>query len=208
MTAALKMAPNFPVDPQDRARADFYGLTARLFYAPPDAGLLDALARGGALDATDPDVDLPAAWSALRRAAADATAEAVRDEYGEIFIGVGKPEVILHASYYLSGFLNEKPLAELRSDLAALGLAHNGAAQESEDHIAGLADVMRQLILDENSAPAEREAAQQRFFSRHVEPWYGELCDAVEATQASSFYRSAAAFARAFLDTEREFFRM
>lgn len=208
MTAARKIAPIHPVDPQDVARADFYGLLGRLYYAAPDTGLLEALAGSGELSAEAAGAGLPAAWKGMRRAAADATPEAVRAEYDGTFIGVGKPEVMLYGSFYLAGFLNEKPLAELRSNLAALGFARQGGANEPEDHISGLADVMRQLILDEDSAPADRDAAQQHFFVRHLEPWYGDLCDAIEAAPGTDFYRSVAGFTRAFLDLESEFFRI
>ena len=208
MTATQEIARSHPVDPQDRARADFYGLLARLFYAPADAGLLALLAGSGELAAEDVRGALPEAWSALRHAAAETTDEATRSEHEAIFVGVGKPVVMLYASFYLAGFLNEKPLAELRGDLAALGFARSRAASEPEDHIAGLADVMRQLILDESRDAAERDAAQQRFYSRHIEPWYSSLCDAVEAAPQADFYRSVAAFARAFLDIEKAFFRI
>lgn len=208
MTVARKIAPTHPVDPQDVARADFYGLLGRLYYSAPDAGLLEALAGSGELNAEAAGAGLPAAWNGMRLAATDAAPEAVRAEYDEIFIGVGKPEVMLYGSFYLAGFLNEKPLAELRNDLAALGFARQSGANEPEDHISGLADVMRQLILDEDSAPADRDAAQQQFFARHLEPWYGKLCDAIEAAPGTNFYRSVAGFTRAFLDLESEFFRM
>lgn len=208
MTAAQLLAPTHSIDPQDEARADFYGLMARLFYAAPDAGLLEALAGSAELDAESSRAAFPAAWSALRRAAAEATAEAVSAEYEQTFIGVGKAEVMLYGSFYLAGFLNEKPLAELRSDLSALGFARNSSASEPEDHIAGLADVMRQLILDQGSVPEDRDAAQRQFFARHLEPWYGRLCDAIEAAPETGFYRSVAGFTRAFLELENEFFRI
>ncbi len=194
------------VDPQDRARADFYALVARLFYGPPDAALLEALAGGGEL-AGEPG-GVPEAWSCLRRAAARAVPETLRGEYDDTFIGVGKPEVMLYGSYYMAGFLHEKPLAHLRSHLAAHRFARRAGADEPEDHIAGLADVMRQLIVDEACAPAERDAAQREFFTRYIEPWYGAFCAAVEAAPGTDFYRNAARFARAFLDVEKEAFRI
>lgn len=206
MAATQKIVPTHLVDPQDRVRADYYRLLGHLFYAPPDAGLLRALAESGELDAETPDARLSEAWNALRRAAGATTAEVVRAEYDETFIGVGKPAVMLYASYYLSGFLNEKPLAELRGHLAGLGLARRGAAEEPEDHFSGLADVMRQLILDECRPAAERDAAQEQFFSRYIAPCYGRLCDAVEGVAGEAFYRSLASFARAFLDVEKTFF--
>lgn len=203
MAASQNTAPTFPVDPQDRIRADYYGLLGHLFYAPPDAGLLGALAQTGQLVAGAPLSD---AWNALRRAAGATTAEAIRTEYDEAFLGVGKPAVMLYASYYLSGFLNEKPLAELRGHLAALGLVRRAAAGEPEDHFAGLADVMRQLILDESRPAGERDAAQEQFFSRFIAPCYGRLCDAVDGVAGAAFYHSLGGFARAFLDVEKTFF--
>lgn len=208
MTSAQLLAPNHPVDPQDETRADFYGLLARLFYAAPDAALLEALADSPELEAEAERARLPTAWRALCRAAREASPEAVRAEYEQTFIGVGKAEVMLYGSFYLAGFLNEKPLAELRGDLAALGFARHGDASEPEDHIAGLADVMRQLILDQDKSSADRDAAQRAFFARHLEPWYGALCHAVEAAPGTDFYRNVAGFTRAFLELEQEFFRI
>lgn len=203
MVAIQKTVPTYPVDPQDRIRADYYGLLGHLFFAPPDAGLLGALAQSGELDGGTPLSD---AWNALRHAARASTAEAVRVEYDEAFLGVGKPAVMLYASFYLSGFLNEKPLAELRSQLTELGLARRAALGEPEDHFAGLADVMRQLILDECRTADWRDAAQAQFFSRFIEPCYGRLCDAVDGVAGATFYRSLGGFARAFLDVEKTFF--
>jgi len=208
MVATLKSAPAYPVDPQDRMRADHYGLLGHLFYAPPDVDLLRALAESVALDAEAPEARFFEAWNALRRAAGATTAEAVRAEYDETFIGVGKPAVMLYASYYLSGFMNDKPLVELRDQLAGLGLARRGAAEEPEDHFSGLADVMRQLILDECRPAAGRDAAQEQFFSRFIAPCYGRLCDAVDGVAEAAFYRSLAGFARAFLDVEKTYFRI
>lgn len=208
MALAQKATPIYPVDLQDRVRAGFYALISRVFYAPPDAGVLDALAASSELVAEAAGAELPPVWGELRRAAAEATPEDVRAEYDGVFIGVGKPDVMLYASYHLTGFLNEKPLAELRSDLAALGFVRHAGASEPEDHISALADVMRHLVLDENNAPADRDAAQQHFFSRHIAPWYGDLCDAIEAAPGAGFYRSVGRMARAFLDLEKASFQI
>ena len=162
MTLARTVSAVHPVEPQDRARADVYALIARLFYAAPDGALLDAISGSGDLDAAVAGAALPEAWGTLRRAAAEVSAEEASLEYDDTFIGVGKPEVMLFGSYYLSGFLHEKPLVRVRSDLAALGFARRAGVGEPEDHIAALADVMRQLILDETRAPTERDAAQQK----------------------------------------------
>ncbi len=210
MPAALKSATNEALDPQEEARAGCYALLARLFYAAPDAGLLHELTHGMPLNTHAADVALaalPAAWDALRLAAAEAEPGAVHAEYDDTFIGVGRPEVLLYGSFYLAGFLNERPLVELRNDLAELGYTRADDASEPEDHIAALADVMRQLILDGEDVPDGNAAAQRRFFARHIATWYGRLCDGIEADANVDFYCSVAAFCRAFLDMEREYLR-
>src|SRR5437867_7098831 len=132
--------------PEEQARANFYALLARLFYAPPDAPLLKALA---AEDLAAEDETLAAAWRQLARAAGMADAEAVREEFDTAFVGTGKSPVTLYTSAYSIRYSNEAPLAELRGELAALGLARRAQAAEPEDHIAALCDTMRHLIAEE-----------------------------------------------------------
>lgn len=194
--------------PEDLARADFYAVLSRLFYGPPDAAFLAQLAGADELAAERPDAALPQAWNALCRAAGAADPDAVAQEYDDLFIGVGRPPVMLYGSFYLAGFMMEKPLAALRSELAALGFARRGGAGEPEDHIAALADVMRLLVGDAARLPGEREARQRRFFRTHLEPWYGRLCSELEVAPAANFYRRVGRFARAFLDLERESFEI
>ena len=193
---------------QDQARADFYGLLARLFYAAPDAALLGLLANADPLTVPDAQAQLPAAWDALIRAAQTASFEHVSQEYDDTFIGVGRPPVLLYGSYYLAGALNEKPLAKLRGDLGLLGLARRDGVAEPEDHIAALSEVMRQVIVDPERASRSRDESARQFFVQHIEPWYARLCDAIDSANSADFYRSVACFTRAFFDLEREFFRM
>lgn len=195
--------PAYPVHEEDGARADFYALLARIFYGGCDADLLRALAAAQPLAAGDAAAALPAAWDELRAAAAAADPAELRESYERLFIGVGKPDVMLYGSYYLAGFMMEKPLALLRGDLAALGLVRRSGVAEPEDHFAALADVMRHLILDEACLPRERAARQQRFFERHLAPWYARFLDALEAAAEPGFFGSAGRFARAFLDVEK-----
>lgn len=183
---------------EDRARADHYALLAQLFYAPPDALLLASLATTGKGLARGEGA-FAAAWAALAASAAAGDADAARDEYERLFIAIGKPEVTLYGSFYQAGFLNEEPLADLRDDLARLGLGRRAGIGESEDHIAALAEVMRHLIV---TGPDDAGLARQReFFVRHLQPWYGTLCDALQATNAD-FYARVGGLTRAFLDIE------
>jgi TorA maturation chaperone TorD len=191
---------------EETARAEVYGLLAQLYYAPPEPGLLEGLrvavteapAAGGFLE--DP-------WRTLVGVAREMSDEAIAREHDTLFGGVGKPEVYLFGSHYLSGFLNEKPLARLRTDLAALGLARGDDMPETEDHIAYLCEVMRYLIAGEDVAVANL-ARQQEFFAAHVQPWVNQLCDAVAAHPKARFYAALAAFTRAFMSVEVQGFDM
>lgn len=192
---------------EETARADLYGVLATLFSAPPSQNLLDSMAASGAVGEGVGDTVLQLAWSDLVAACQNARQEAVREEYEHLFIGVGKPEVMLYGSYYLTGFLMEKPLAVLRTDLAALGIERAQAVVESEDHVGTLCEVMRYLIESDDIAQASL-ATQKRFFADHLQPWAVRACDAVEAHPDANFYRPVARLARTFFDIEMQAFDM
>lgn len=186
--------------PEERARADLYGLIAALFYGPPGSELLALLAAAPDFGG-EGDARLPATWSRLRRAAATADAERLREEYDARFVSIGEAPVMLYGSHYLTGYLHEKPLAELRAALAQMGLARKAEAREPEDHVSAVADVMRHLILNGAGGDAERA-----FFDRFIRPWYGRFAERVEQGTEHEFYRALGDFTRAFLDVERDSF--
>lgn len=126
---------------EEYARSELYGVLSMLFYGPPSQAVLD-LIEGAAIEG---DGVLADGWRGLQAASSQTNAERAREEYESLFIGVGKPEVMLYGSYYVSGFLMEKPLAALREDLARLGLERSEHLSESEDHFAALCDAMRLL---------------------------------------------------------------
>lgn len=190
------------VPPEEQARANFYALLARLFYASPDETLLNALASADELDAEDEA--LAARWRELIAAAAATPAEAAREEYDSVFVGTGKAPVTLYASAYSLRYSNETPLAALRADLAALGLARRGEVGEPEDHIAALCETMRHLIAEQRRSLEE----QQRFFRRWLAPNVDALCAAIEASEQTSFYRVVARLAKAFFSLEQAGFEM
>jgi len=132
---------------------------------------------------------------------------AIAQEYDALFGGVGKPEVYLFGSHYLSGYLNEKPLVRLRTTLAQLGLARDEAMPETEDHIAYLCEVMRYLIAGDDVAVANL-TRQREFFSAHLQPWIAPMCDAIAAHPKARFYRVLAEFTRAFASIEAQGFDM
>jgi TorA maturation chaperone TorD len=203
MTTAQPLKFESPDRGEETARADLYGLLATLFYAPPPQALLDTIASAQAQG----EGVLERAWRDLVAACKQAQEAEVRDEYETLFIGVGKPEVMLYGSYYLSGFLMEKPLAALRSDLAALGLQRTDTVVESEDHIASLCEVMRYLIASDDAALAN-VATQKKFYADHMQAWVGDMCNALEAHPQIKFYRPVMQLARSFFEVEMQAFDM
>lgn len=180
---------------EDRLRVDCYRLLARLFAAPPDAALLASL-RQSATGAAD---ELGTLWNELCAASLAGVADAgvLAQEYEELFFSVGQPKVVAYASWYRKGSMMDTPLAELRTDLARLGLARRQAIDEPEDHFAAVLEAMGLLVAEANGAQAD-------FFQRHLAPWFDVFCTAVAARDESVFYRAAARFVRGFLANEQE----
>ena len=195
-----------PVFEEDQARADFYALIARLFYAGPDAALLAAIAGADEIAGEDETTPLAAAWKALGAAAAAMDAEAAREEYDSVFVGTGKAEITPYASHYLAESMQERVLVRLREALAEMGLAKNQSAAEYEDHFSGLCEVMRHLIAAGSSDVAVQE--QKVFFLEYLVPWYAGFCAAVTASPNTNFYKHVAVFTKAFLDVEVDSFEM
>lgn len=194
------------VSPEDAARARWYLTLAELFRAPPSSDWLDSVGRQAGDDAVRAGRDesaLGAAWSRFAHACADADADAVRDEYDAAFIGVGKADVFLYASWHLSGFLHERPLVELREHLALLGVARSADNSETEDHIATLCETMAWLIV---ASPDRSLTTQRVFFERFLSPWYEALADAIEHSGSTDFYKQAGRLLKEFLAVERQAF--
>src|SRR5262245_44704 len=188
------------VDELDRARAQEYALLSTLLARPPDAALLARLARLGG-DASP----LGVAHAALGEAAARADATRVEREYFNLFIGLGRGELLPYASYYLTGFLNERPLARLREDLAAFGVERVEGNYEPEDHAATLCEIM--AALSGGRFPADA-GAQRRLFEKHMAPWLPRFFADLERAQAGDFYHAVGALGRAFIEIESEAFAL
>jgi Uncharacterized component of anaerobic dehydrogenases len=191
---------------EDRARADFYALISRLFYAGPDAGLLAAIAAADEIAGEAENVSLAEAWKSLISAAAAMDAEAAQEEYDSVFVGTGKAEITPYASHYLAESMKENVLVRLRAELAAMGLERDQGAAEYEDHFSSLCEVMRHLIGAGSSDAAAHE--QKSFFLEYVDPWYVDFCAAVMASPNTNFYKQVAIFTKAFLDVERDSFEL
>jgi len=191
-------------DHEELARAELYGLLARLWLAPPDAALLQQFQ----VAVTESEVDgaaLAVPWHDLVAALRNTTVDAAAAEFNALFVGVGKPEIFAYGSYHLSGYLNEKPLATLRTDLAALGLTREDSTLETEDHVSYVFEVMRYLIAGDDAGVCNLEQ-QRRFFRNHLQPWAAALCDAVVAHPRAATWRAVADFTRAFIEVETQAF--
>lgn len=193
-----------PTLDEETARAELYGLLAALYYAPPPTELLAQL-RLAVTEAPAAGAYLEEPWRMLVGTAQALSDEAIQQEHQALFGGIGKPEVDLFASFYLSGFLNEKPLAALRSELARLGLTRDEATPETEDHLAFLCEVMRFLIAGDDVAVANL-TEQRRFFGEQLQPWVAALCDALAQHPGARFYAALAELTRAFMAVEAQGF--
>ena len=191
---------------EETARAEVYGLLAALYYAAPSAELHENI-RVAVTEAPAPGAVLESSWAELVAAARAQSLPDISSEYDSLFGGVSKPEVYLFGSHYLSGFLNEKPLAALRADIAALGLARDETMPETEDHVAYLCEVMRYLIAGDDVAVANL-TRQREFFNRHAQPWLPMMCEAIMAHPQARFYRALAAFTQNFVSVESQGFDM
>ena len=189
---------------EEVARAEMYGLLATLYYQPPDTELLAQL-QAAVTEAPEQGGFLEVPWRELVAQARAMTAPQIAQEFDALFGGVGKPEVYLFGSHYLSGFLNEKPLVQLRDDLAALGLSRSEQMPETEDHLAYLLEVMRYLIAGDDAAVCNL-TRQAEFFSRHLQPWLMAMAEAVMAHPRAVFYARLAALTQSFASVEAQGF--
>jgi TorA maturation chaperone TorD len=197
-----------PLPQEEQARADLYGLLARLLLAPPDDALLDSLAGADAIVSSDAEQPLDRAWDQLCLTARLIPADVVRDEFSELFISTSIPRINPYGSLYIAGFLHEKPLAALRTDLARLGLARRTGASETEDHLGALCETMRRMITGGQGLPRQPVERQQEFFEIHIAPWSGICLNHLREADGAQFYQRVADLADAFFDIEREAFEV
>lgn len=215
---------SLPLPEEDQARADMYALMANLLLQVPDAALLSVIAEASPLESAQPENALALAWNALIAASRIASPQQVRDEFDALFTATGTPRVNPYASFYLAGFLMEKPLAALRDDLAALGLRRRQGAGELEDHLGALCEAMCLLISGAPGVPRRTTQEQRTFFIRHIAPWYARCLDDIRCAEGMPndapnetrnqvrndvhFYRHFADFAEAFFQLELDAFGM
>ncbi|MFN4058024.1 MAG: molecular chaperone [Roseinatronobacter sp.] len=187
-------------DELDRARSEQYRFLSVLLFAAPDTERLSAI---GGLQGDESA--LGQAFSGLAAAARATDAAQVAAEFFELFVGVGRGEILPYASFYQTGFLNERPLAELRGDLAALGVARAPGRYEPEDHIALVFEVMADMACGSLPVTPAQEAA---FFGRHIAPWVAQFFDDLTLAPSARFYRSVAEIGRLLVDIEARAFQL
>ncbi|ESR22861.1 TorD/DmsD family molecular chaperone [Lutibaculum baratangense] len=187
---------------EDVARAQFYRLLARLLSRPASEGDL-GLCRALVGD----DSEIGRAIRAVAEAAREATPASVEREYHDLFIGLGRGELVPYGSYYLTGFLNEKPLARLRQSMAELGIERSPEVREPEDHIAAVCDMMGGLITGD-LAPGAGLEEQKRFFSSHLAPWASHFFKDLGNAKTARFYAPVGALGRSFVEVEEAGFEM
>ncbi len=197
-----------PITPDELAlsreqqyRAGAYGVLASLLALPPDQARLDWVSGFAPID--QPGDAMALAMSMLGLAAKSCRPETIEDEYHALFIGLGRGELVPYGSWYLTGFLMERPLGRLRSDLAMLGFQRDPQVHEPEDHVAALCEVMQLLITDE--LPHERQAA---FFNTHMADWFKRFFVDLSEARSAVFYRAVGRFGIAFMEMEQRYLAM
>ena len=187
---------------EEQLRVHWYALLGRLLQSAPDAETLQMISR-----LQGDESDLGQAITNLARAAAASDLAQIKREYHDLFIGIGQGELTPYGSYYLTGFLNEKPLAKLRGDMAKLGIARADGKSEPEDHIASLCEMMAGLIAGAFGEPLDLDS-QRQFFETHIASWAPRFFEDLEAAKSASFYMPVGTIGRHFMEIETQAFDM
>ena len=188
---------NQPQHEQSLLRLEIYGMLAHLLRKAPDENVLNWLAELDVENAQYQSTEMAAAWPLLKLAAQKANLIAVEEEYQELFIGIGRGELVPFGSWYLTGSLMEMPLAHLRRDLAQMGFQRDESVKEPEDHIAALLEVMAMLVEEGD------EHLQKSFFNRHIATWFETFCADLKAADSAVFYCAVGELALQFLTVEK-----
>jgi len=196
------VAGNEALDEEQLYRASAYGLIAALLRATPDQDMLDRL-TGLSPGLVPEGDDLLLAMSTLALSADLHTPSSIDDEFHELFIGLGKGEVVPYGSWYMTGYLMEKPLSDLRDDLAQLGYVRNASVVEPEDHVAALCEVISLMITGGTNLSVQRS-----FFQSHMANWMSRFFTDLSEARSAIFYKSVGRFGAAFIAFENEYFSM
>jgi TorA maturation chaperone TorD len=192
------------IEQEEAARANLYGLIARLFYEPPDDQFISELLRADAVDDEGRASPLAVAWRAMVEACRTAFPVNLKHEHAALFIGTGKAEITPYLSHYVLKHSSDNPLVELRGLLSSWGIARKEGVPEYEDHVAGVCETMRFVIAVQQRSPEDQKLLFDRFLYRGAKGF----CDAISASKEARFYRLVAQFAREFFEIEKTAFEM
>jgi len=183
-------------------RSNLYAMLGNVLFKPPSIDILNDLKS-----LEGDDTEMGNAFNSLSKVAASTDETTALDEYNGLFIGMGRGELLPYASYYLTGFLNEKPLAKLRNSMRDLGIERNENVKEPEDHIGSLFEMMSGLITGRYGEPADVKT-QREFYNAHLEPWAGHFFKDLEAAKLSRLYQPVGTIGRLFVEIETSAFSM
>ncbi len=200
---AIKSDQEFVDDQAQLLRASVYELLGGLLAREPSEAIIQSLRDIGEIDASEGKVAM--GWQLMKQSAQKSDLQAIHEEYFSLLLGVGRGELVPFGSWYITGFLMEKPVAVLRSDLQALGIERQTGVVESEDHIAALCDAMALIIRHSEEIPL---ATQQQFFSDHLAPWVQQFFSDMQGARSAHFYRSVGFFGESFFEFEHQLLSM
>ena len=200
----LQPGDSVEITQEDQLRAGTYALLGALLRAVPDRALLDRLLAIKLTETEAAETAIGQAWLALRQAAEQVSPDPLDDEFHALFIGVGRGELVPFSSWYLTGFLMERPLGELRAELARLGYQRQSQVQEPEDHISALCEVMALAIQDPDLSFAD----QRRFFQTYLADWAETFFMDLEKAKTAHFFKSVGLFGKEFIGLEKQYFEM
>lgn len=190
--------------PEERIRAHTYSLLATLLASPPSSDVLELLRQIESPHDVS-DNTMIAAWQALRLAGEQATVEALDEEYHDLFIGIGRGELVPYGSWYTTGFLMDRPLGVLRQELATLGFERQADVHEPEDHVAALCETMALIIGSDDEIPFD---TQRKFFSDHMGHWLGKFFGDLQQAKSARFYRAVGQLGEQFIEIEKRYLEM
>jgi len=191
-----------PVVPEDQDRASLYSLLGNLLLQVPDKLILDRLAA-----LTKGDGEIGGVIETLSQVARSMNPGSAEREFNALFIGVGRGEVLPYASYYLTGFLHEKPLADLRAKMRSLGIQRKQGISEPEDHLGALCEMMAGMITGAFGQPMPLQT-QKEFFNAHIAPWASHCFNDLEKAENALLYAPVGSLGRLFVEIEQESFRI
>ena len=201
MTEQVSLSVGPAIEAGDAARAELYVLLGTLLAGPPDEAILEMLLE---IDAGESDATpMTAIWQSLQMAARETAPEQLGEEYFNLFIGLGRGELVPYGSWYVHGLLMEKLLASLRDELATLGFGRRDGVSEPEDHVAALCETMGMIICD-----SELSLRQAAFFETYLDSWMGRFFVDLEEAETAVFYKTVGRLGQQFLDVERQYFSL